>query len=97
MRLTTLFVIMCLGGGLASASKANAQPYSYTTKTSAKSATQPDLEKRTGAKIPDTESYSFKVIGHAYPLIKQLEPIISGDDLVIFTGDVVRSGCTENN
>lgn len=37
--------------------------------------------------------YDFKVVGHPYPLITQLKPILDGDDLVIFTGDVVFHGC----
>ena len=43
---------------------------------------------------PDFQ-YNFKVIGHAYPLIRQLVPILDGEELVIFTGDVVFDGCTD--
>lgn len=53
------------------------------------------LSSAAGERLEDTEKYGFKVIGHAYPLIKQLKPILDGDPLVIFTGDVVYDGCKD--
>ena len=48
------------------------------------------------AEGPQVEpEYSFKHVGHAYPLIRQLVDELDGEDTVIFTGDVVFDGCTD--
>ena len=39
--------------------------------------------------------YSFKHVGHAYPLIRQLVDELDGEDLVVINGDGVFNGCTD--